>query len=377
MKVLVLVPRYFGVGGAERYTRHFTQALIDAAGEDGVGIWSFLSGAASDQAGERCYLGHAAPRSGRAAKVRFVLRALRLGGGYDLVVASHVSVAPVARAVRALTGRPYLVLAYGIEVWGDLPHLRRMALRGAARIIAISHFTAGHIANDHGVPRARLAVIEPVVDPGLLQQAEHPPLPRAARAPRVILTVARLARIEGYKGCDTVIQAMPRVAAAVGPVEYVIVGDGDDRPRLAALAEHVGAARMVRFVGGTPEDTLARWYAGCDVFVMPARAGRWDGRWRGEGFGIVFIEAAAFGKPAVTGRGDGSAEAVRDGETGLAVEAGDVDAVAGALIRLLDDEALRDRMGAAARARVLQYFTQARMRQQIRALIEEVGRVRG
>src|SRR5262249_58380497 len=130
--------------------------------------------------------------------------------------------------------------------------------------------------------------------------------------------------------------------------QLAVGGAGRDLARLRRRAEAAAPGR-IRFLGRVPDDELAPLFASADVFAMPCRD-----RWRGleaEGFGIVFLEAAACGVPAVAGRSGGSHEAVADGETGYVVEPRDVAAVRDAIARLLADDELRARMGAAARTR--------------------------
>lgn len=365
-KVLLLAPRYFGVGGAERYTRQFARAASDALGPHSVTVWSYLTGEASDGAGPR-YAGAAASRSSLVGKARFVAGSLRLGRGHQLIVAAHVGVAPVARWLARVYGMPYVILAYGIDVWGPLAARKRAALSGAERVVAISRFTATRLRKQ-GVSPERITVVPPVVDPQLLAQSQPGTAP-SLRPLRRLLTVARLIAVEGYKGCDTVIEALPGIREPARPLEYTIVGDGDDRPRLQRLARELGVGEMVRFAGSVSDSDLPVHYASSDLFVMPSRSGCRAGRWQGEGFGLVFIEAAAFSLPAIAGRGDGAEEAVQDGVTGFVVDGGDVRAVAGAVRTLLSDEALRNQMGAAARARVLREFTYPRMQEQVRDLL--------
>ena len=94
---------------------------------------------------------------------------------------------------------------------------------------------------------------------------------------------------------------MPAVLGEVPDASYVIVGEGDDRDRLENLARETGVRDSVVFTGWVDEDELPAYYSSCDVFAMPSRVEKRNGRWTGEGFGIAYIEAAAFGKPVVAG----------------------------------------------------------------------------
>ena len=163
-----------------------------------------------------------------------------------------------------------------------------------------------------------------------------------------VLTVARLAAAEGYKGVDTVIRALPEVRRHVPDAVYEVVGDGDDRPRLEELARQEGVADAVRFHGRLDADALAAAYSRCSLFAMPSEK---------EGFGIVFLEAAFFVKPSIGGRHGGTPEVIEDGETGFLVESGDTASLTDRIVRLLSDGAGRARMGATARDRLRKQFT--------------------
>jgi phosphatidyl-myo-inositol dimannoside synthase len=355
MNVLILAPKYRGIGGAESYTRFLTRAVAGSGGE--VDVLSLLEGeGAADQPVPGRYLGHQGTRPTPWAYARLAGEAMRRGRGYDLVICGHVAVAPIGMALRRIFRIPYICLAHGIDVWGHLGWARRAALRGAARIIAVSEFTARMLTTAQGVSPDRISVVYPPVDPALLALAGRTGT-RTGGRPVTLLTVARLSAQERYKGCDTVIRALPSILGNAGALRYVIVGDGDDRPRLEALAERTGVITMVTFRGRVTREELADHYQSSDIFVMPSVAQRRPNGWTGEGFGIVYIEAAAFGCPVVAGSGGGAPEAVQDGITGCLVDGTDVAAVAGALLRLAGDEALRARMGEAGRRWVRERFT--------------------
>lgn len=368
MNVLVLATKYFGTGGVQAYTRMFA----DAAAEGGrqVDVLSLLGGDLSDRSCPGRYLGDQGSRSTPWTQARFVGQAVRHGAAYDLVVCGHVALAPVGHLLLRLHGIPYLVIGHGIEVWEPLGPRRRTALRRARRVVTVSHFTAQVVAETHGVSPARLAVIHPAVDPALLRAAKDAAGPAPDTDTVTLLTVARLSAEERYKGCDAVISALPVVRAAAGVARYVIAGDGDDRPRLQALAEERGVGDAVTFAGRVPREGLPALYRGCDMFVMPSIAERRPAGWTGEGFGIVYIEAAAFGRPVVAGNGGGAPEAVRDGVTGAVVDGRDADAVAAVLIRLALDAPLRRRMGEAGRQWVQERFTFERFRRDVAPVVE-------
>jgi len=153
---------------------------------------------------------------------------------------------------------------------------------------------------------------------------------------------------------DTLIRAASRLSERIPDVVVAIAGSGRDRARLEGLVASTGAP--VRLLGRVPDELLPGLYGAGDVFSMSCR-NRWAGLEQ-EGFGIVFVEAAAAGIPAVAGDSGGSAEAVADGETGLVVRhPGDPLRVAEALADLIDDEPRRLEMGRRARARAETEFS--------------------
>ena len=271
---------------------------------------------------------------------------------------------------------PYAVVLHGAEVTvpGRIPGSQQVlgrVLRRATHCIAAGQYPAREAERAAG--RALpTTVVAPGVDTArfrVLDEAER----RAARerfgiAPDAELIVG-VSRLVPRKGFDTAIAAVPRMARARPNLELVIAGAGRDEGRLARLARDRGAP--VRFLGRVSFDDLPLLYGCADVFAMLCR-NRWFGLEQ-EGFGIVFLEAAACGVPQIAGASGGAAEAVEDGRTGVVVgDPDDVDEVVAAFERLLDDDTGRRAMGVAARARAEAEFSydvlSARLWNTLRAL---------
>jgi phosphatidylinositol alpha-1,6-mannosyltransferase len=257
---------------------------------------------------------------------------------------------PVGRIVRSLRAAPAVVILHGAEITvpGVLPTRPLLAgvLRAATGVVA---------AGGYPLAQAERAARQPlrslVVPPGI-DTARFRPTDAAGRVAarrqlglpddgRIVLGASRLVPRKGF---DVLIDAL---GALPPDVTVVIVGGGRDRARLEKHAATRGLADRVRFLGRISEEELPVAHRAADVFAMLCRD-RWGGL-EAEGFGIVFLEAGASGLACVAGRSGGSHEAVLDGETGYVVDPRDVDGVASHLRRLLDDERLRSRLGAAAR----------------------------
>ena len=218
---------------------------------------------------------------------------------------------------------------------------RRKYLHKADAIVAVSHFTEQALQRLMGVPASKIRLIHNGVNIQRFTPGQRPQylVDRYRLAgKRVIVTVGRTVP---RKGADALIRALPEVLEAAPDAHLLVVGEGDYRPVLEELVRTHGMAAHVTFAGKVPEEELADHYRLCDVFAMPNREMP-DGDT--EGFGLVFLEANACGKPVIGGRAGGAVEAVRDGENGLLVDGWSVEDVAAGLIRLLTDEALHQRI---------------------------------
>jgi phosphatidylinositol alpha-1,6-mannosyltransferase len=193
---------------------------------------------------------------------------------------------------------------------------------------------------------------------------------RLALAPRGELLLLSVGRLQRRKGHDLVLRALPELKKIVPKVRYVIVGDGNDRDTLQLLASELGIAGDVSFAGNVPDADLPAYFAACDVFVLPTRMESSDF----EGFGIVFLEAAAAGKPSIGGRNGGVPEAIVDGETGILVADGAVDELLESLRALCTSADLRHRMGAMARERAVRDFSWDRAAAAVAAIHGELAR---
>src|SRR5215208_4662241 len=166
---------------------------------------------------------------------------------------------------------------------------------------------------------------------------------------RWLLSVARLSR---HKGIDTALQALARLRSRYPDLRYAVVGSGEEQEALAAEARELGVADLVRFLTDVPDSDLPALYNTAEIYLGASRLMEQQV----EGFGISLAEASACGVPVVAGRSGGIPAAVRDGETGLLVDADGADAVVDALVQLLDDPALRARLGTAGRRAVESHY---------------------
>ncbi len=292
------------------------------------------------------------PSSDLTRRVRSLVREHQA----DVVLFGHGFPLPLIGPDLASHGIPYVVLTHGVEVWvSRVPALSaalRVGIRHARAVTAASGYTARAVraAVPSHVP---LSVLYPGVDVDRFAPSVDGTPVRERHGLGSSPVVLCVSRLVPRKGQDILIQSMEYVRQLVPEAVLVLAGGGPYRPKLETEAAGTPAGSVV-FTGEISDEDAPRYYAAADVFAMPCRS-RWGGL-EVEGFGIVFLEAAATGKAVVAGRSGGADEAVVDEETGLLVEGREPKAVALAIERLLNHRETADRMGSAGRARVENEF---------------------
>jgi len=279
-----------------------------------------------------------------------------------------------AAIARTAGGPPYVCWTHGEDLVTastsrELSSLTKWVYRRAAAAVANSRNTA-RLLLDIGVPKEKIEIVYPAVDasrfnPGV--DGRHVRRRLSLHDDTVLLL--SVGRLQRRKGHDVTLAALAQLGGKVPRWHYAIVGDGQERKRLEQLAADHGVADRVTFVGEVDDEQLPAWYAASDIFIMPNRVDDGDI----EGFGIVFLEAAATGRPVIGGDSGGVPEAVERDETGLLVDGTSPQAVADAIRALASAPHVRARLGQAGRDRVIQRFTWARAAEQVRSLHARVA----
>jgi len=301
------------------------------------------------------------------SKGRFTATALRAARRHaKLVVAGHPFLAPVVQAMRIAAPRmKSLVCAHGVEVWEPLPQLRRRALRKSTLIITPTENTANHVSLHQRIPRERVRVLPWALDPefealaATSSQADLPYFPQG----RVILSVGRWMSDERYKGMDTLISVLPRLLHEWTDLQLVLIGEGDDQPWLEQIAEQHGVRKRVTFLSKLTYPQVAACYSACEIFALPSR---------GEGFGLVYLEAMARGKPVIGGAHGGAPEVIDDGKTGYLVQHGDAPQLAMSIETLLANPVLAREMGARGRERLDRDFKFSVFAKSLKKILREL-----
>ena len=251
--------------------------------------------------------------------------------------------------IKKLKGTPYVVYTYSADILEFSKNfltrwIMKKVLAGSEHIIANSVFTKTLVNGYKLAAREKIIVSTPGVDTDRYNPGKGPSdikerygIPEGHK---VILSVSRLAVRKGH---DNVIKALPDILRSYPDVVYLVVGEGNRRAELETLVRKKGLERNVIFAGEMPPEELVFFYNACDIFIMVPCYMRGAGDV--EGFGIVFLEANACGKPVIAGNSGGVPEAVIDGRTGLLVDPEDVGQIRDAVLRLLMDERYAGELG--------------------------------
>jgi phosphatidyl-myo-inositol dimannoside synthase len=308
MRILLLTPGAYGVnGGIALYNRDIVDALLEM---DEVTAITVLPRDIQRETGPiPNKITHRPSAAG--SKLSFVTAsAAELLQKFDLVICGHINLMGLAASLNCKWRAPLVLMVYGIDVWKAPGGWTKKMVRHADAIWSISEITSERMNSWAGLPPARFVQLPNAIqlDRYGLHGNEAAIRERHDLVGRtVLMTLARLPEFERYKGVDEILECLPELRKADRAIAYLVVGDGEDRPRLETKAEILGVAEHVRFVGYIDEAEKADYYRAADLFVMPGR---------GEGFGFVFLEALACGVPCVGSGIDGSREALRDGMLG-------------------------------------------------------------
>lgn len=290
--------------------------------------------------------------------LRLALKLRMLARGSSMIHCGRALPEGIAAFLCRYSGGPrYACWAHGEDIATALRSreltLMMRLVYGAADVVFANSQSTRRMLSDLGVAADRLEVVYPGVDSERFRPDIDGSEIRRRIAPRGETVLLSVGRLQTRKGHDLMIQAVRRLTQQHRrSLRYVIVGDGPERSRLEALVDDCGVREYVSFSGEVPAEVLPHYYAASDIFVLPNRVEQTDL----EGFGIVFLEAAAAGRPAIGGRSGGVPEAVLDGVTGLLVSGTDVVELAATIERLMDSDSLCRSLAGAARSRAVREF---------------------
>jgi len=364
MKIVFLVTDLFNnIGGIQVFNKHLIKALIELGH-----TLSVVSMNDSQRPGDINCLFSPSAKYIHFKKPVFIIHTLKQISSLkpNLIICGHVHFSLLCRILTKVFNIPYFTITHGIEAW-NLNRLKIFGLRHSKRIISVSNFTKNKILEQlPDYPEENILVLANAVDAQRFRPEEKSKYLmnkfNLKNEDKIILTIARLSKRERYKGYDKVIIAMKEVIEEIPNARYVLGGSGDDMGRIKRLIKANGLDASVVLAGFVPPAETADYYNLCDIFVMPSF---------GEGFGIVFLEALACGKPVIAGNKDGSCDALLNGQLGILVDPFDVHKIAVTICKVLNrgvSENLSDAAYLSQRAREL--FGLERFTQRVKDIFE-------
>jgi glycosyltransferase involved in cell wall biosynthesis len=209
-----------------------------------------------------------------------------------------------------------ILFTHGIEVWNTLPWYKRKILQQINTIVSVSDFTAQALINLQNVNPPNIKILPNTISLEFMQSNSSSYLKERYHIHEedfILLTICRIDHSEKYKGYDSIIQLMPKLTENHSNIKYVLCGktDTEEKKRLDELIHQSGCSNHIILTGFIPDGELSELYSICNLFIMPSQK---------EGFGIVFLEALAHGKPVIGGNKDGTVDALMNGELGILVD---------------------------------------------------------
>ncbi|MEH2459388.1 glycosyltransferase [Nostoc sp.] len=333
--VFVFLEIFAHEGGIQSYIKDIFRAYLGLSQPDKAEVFLLRDSPESlnpfeDENLKFHYFKNQSPYLGRLQMAAALLKCL-LQSRPQQVFCGHINLAVLIQTLCQPLGIPYTVLTYGKEVWEPLKNQERRALTSAAGIWAISRYSRDRACVANGINPKMVQMMPCAIDgdkftPG----SKQPELGKkyGLTGAKVLMTVARLWSGDIYKGVDVTIRALSQIAQVFPEVKYLVIGRGDDQPRLAQLAKDLGVSDRVVFAGFVATQELIEHYRLADAYIMPSQ----------EGFGIVYLEAMACGVPVLSGDDDGSADPLQDGKLGWRVPHRSSDAVAAACKEMLQGD---------------------------------------
>jgi len=373
MNFLLLVSELFNAGGIQAFNRYLVKALCELG--HSLRVVSMNDKLPAQHSSIPAFQ----PSSFSACKLTnrylrkpvFVLNTLKhaLNGKPDVILCGHINYAPLCLTLSKVFKIPYFTITHGIEVW-NMSRLKVSGLRHSRGILSVSEFTKDRVLRQiTDYPEGDVYVLPDTFDSDKFRPEPKPQHLmdkwNIKEEDKVLLTVARLSRNEKYKGYDRVIEVLKDVIKEIPEVKYVIGGSGDDMERIKRIIADDDLEDRVILTGFIPHDEVTDYYNLCDVFVMPSK---------GEGFGIVFLEALACGKPVIAGNKDASSEALLDGELGVLIDPDNVDEIKGAIIKMLKKEAPEKLLDSSyLRKKTIEAYGYQKFKEKLEQIILSIG----
>lgn len=306
-------------GGIQKVCRMLAHTLSTIAKSATGNMSSFKMRSLYDKDTDAKYLYEKPFKGFNGRKISFLFNAIFNGVKSKTIIISHINLIIVALLVKVIIRKTQIImLAHGIEVWQKIPRWKLWFIQKHVKVWSVSNYTARILEYKHHISRASIDVLNNALDPffSIPDQFEKPQhlLERYGldKNQPILLSITRLSKHEAEKGYDKIIALFPQLIEEFPNLHYFLCGksDTEEKRRLEQLLEKQNLKQHISLIDFIPDEELASHYLLADTFILPSKK---------EGFGLVFIEAAACGCKIISGNIDGSTDAMLNGELGRMV----------------------------------------------------------
>ncbi len=322
-------------GGIQKVCRTMAYTLSSIAKSNSGSISEFKMHSLYDNEADARYVGRKQFVGSGGSKIHFFVGAVINGLKAKTIIISHINLIPAAMIIKALNRKATIImLAHGTEVWRKIPLRKRWFIQKHIKICAVSNYTRQILVQKLTICPANIEVLNNALDPFFCipDKFEKPQqlLKRYGlyKDQPILLSISRITKHETEKGYDEVIRLLPRLISEFPTLHYLLCGesDPDEKHRLESLIRKENLERHISLIDFISEDELTMHYLLADTFVLPSKK---------EGFGLVFIEAAACGCKTISGNIDGSTDAMLNGKLGRMVNPDSPDEIRESIVKSL------------------------------------------
>lgn len=366
MRILFIVSGLLDTGGIEKYNQNLVRATIKA----GYSVKLISRNDIVDKFNNIPIASYGHIKHDIFKKIIFALRIFWEAFYFhpDIIICGHINFSPLCYIISRFMNIKYIVLTHGIDVWHITSKIKIKGLKEAHLIATVSNFTKDRIIEQIPEIKRKIKILPNTIDGSIFYPKPKPTYLMKRHGlkenDKIILTVARLKRTEKYKGYYKILDILPDIAREISEIKYILIGSGDDLENIQRYIRKKNLKKIVILTGYIPDSELPDYYNLCDVFVMPSKK---------EGFGIVFLEALACGKPVIAGNKDGSVDALLNGELGVLIDPDSDDEITEALVKVLKHEISKKLTnGEYLRRKVLENYGVDRFKENVLKLLKEL-----
>jgi len=339
---------YSQTGGIENFNKTFLKALNSLAKVTSVSVYDKESNDSLENIDYKCF---------NKNKIKASLFILKNIYTVDKLIVAHLNLLPIAIIAKIMNPKLKIYLSiYGIEVWKKLPLIYRVFL-SKINILSISTYTTDIFTSYNNIPKENIFYLPPDTNSNINKNFNNV----YNNSNFNVLSVTRLDSDDSYKGVDNMLKSIPLLIEKIPNIKYTIIGKGNDKERLVKLSKDLNIEKYIEFKGFV--DFIEAYYQYCDIFVLPSK---------GEGFGIVYIEAMKYEKPCIACDEGGQTDVVLDNKTGCLCKYDDINCLSERVIDLYIDKEKRINFGKNGYEHFIENFTFDKFRDRLKEILNDI-----